>query len=105
MTRRGYDPDAYDPDAFDKRRDAWDGYRDDRPVDPIDIDAFNAEQDHIAALIEKERKRVQAPSATIAPWNDRCCDMCKGRKMYEGMPCPDCYGTGAESYIIEGKFA
>ncbi|UXU73789.1 MULTISPECIES: hypothetical protein [unclassified Paracoccus (in: a-proteobacteria)] len=110
MASRSYDPDAYNPDVYKSDRyDEWTGWRDDREVDPIDIDAFNAEQDHIDAIkaqVKAEYARINGPSifAEIADHNDRHCHLCRG-KGFIGSPgemvqCNLCMGTGAESFVI-----
>lgn len=83
---------------------AWFGWgRDDVEVPKIDPEDFEREQSFIQDLVEREMTRTaRNVQAFVAPWNDRCCDLCKGRKMYAGMTCPDCYGTGAESIVLAG---
>lgn len=102
MARRSYDPNAYNPDIYEAGRD-------DRPTVPIDVDAFNAEQDHIAqimAQVEAEYTRVNGPSifAEVSAHCDRYCPVCRG-KGFIGSPgemvqCDQCMGTGAESFVI-----
>lgn len=106
MARRSYDPDAYNPDAYEEPRRMK---RFGAEVDPIDVDAFNAEQDHIEAIrrrVEAEYARINGPSifAEVAAHNDRNCYLCRG-KGFIGSPgemvkCDQCMGTGAESFVI-----
>lgn len=75
---------------------------------PICADAFAAEQDMIEALhhrsdAEYARVNGRLPVATIAPWADRACPLCRG-KGYIGARdelahCPQCDGCGAESIV------
>lgn len=105
MARRPFDPDSYDPDAYEEPRRLK---RFGAEVAPIDVGAFNAEQDHIEAIkaqVEAEYARINGPSifAEVAAHNDRRCFLCRG-KGFIGSPgemvqCDQCMGTGAESFV------
>lgn len=106
-----FDPDAYNPDVYEElgRMERFGG-----EVAPIDVDAFNAEQDHIEAIrkqVEAEYARINGPSifAEVAAHNDRHCYLCRG-KGFIGSPgemvqCDQCMGTGAESFVIRQEDA
>jgi hypothetical protein len=90
----------------DEQADEWRMERFGGEPARIDEDYFNAEQDAIEAMRAKsdaEYRRVNGvgASAVIAPWNDRFCTWCNGRKEIEGHPCPDCLGTGAECVVMQ----
>lgn len=100
------DFDAYDPDAYD----SW---RDDRPVVPIDPASFEAEQDFIDLIrrrVEAEYARINGGTVKaypIAPEAADClCRTCMGSGLSSAFnesfatnvwsPCPDCDGWGVE---------
>lgn len=88
-----------DEQADDNR--AWYGWgRNDVEVPKIDAEDFEREQSLIQELIEREMMRaVRNVQYVAAPWNDRHCTTCHGSTQFHGMPCPDCEGTGAESFV------
>ncbi len=94
---RHFDPDAYDPNETDW----WVRRGDSRAEIPrLDPEDFAREQNLIQELVEREMKRtLQNVQHFAAPWCDRYCHLCKGRKQFDGVSCPDCMGTGAESYV------
>lgn len=102
---RHYFDEAYNPDAYEPLRH----FLEKIPPAPIDVDAFNEEQDHIErikAIVEAEYTRINGPSifATAAPWNDRHCTLCNGRGLVGGEAhCTQCGGTGAESVIFQER--
>lgn len=94
---RSFLDESYNPDRYDE---GWQGHRDDVAYPPIDPEDFEREQSLIQELVEREMKRtLQNVQYFAAPWSDQYCRLCKGRKQFDGVSCPDCMGTGAESYV------